>query len=133
MSFGLDGNLYEIDLNRTHADELREVLDPYISSARKISGAGGGRRNSGAATPTHQRLDSDIDASAVRAWAQSNGVEVSPRGRIALALGARPWRVLPQPTFLQHPRGTPPASVRPFWFRWGRSAKWHEQCLMYVE
>jgi hypothetical protein len=81
VTFGLDGQQYEIDLNDAHAEDLREVLAPFISVARK---AGGGSSRGRAASPVapKQRGSSDIDAKAVRAWAEANGVKVSPRGRI---------------------------------------------------
>lgn len=80
VTFGLDGATYEIDVNDAHAADLREVLAPFVSVARKLSGSGG-RSRSAASTP-RQRSGSDIDPKAVRAWAEANGVSVSPRGRI---------------------------------------------------
>jgi Lsr2 len=45
VRFGLDGADYEIDLNREHADALRDVLiKKYIPHARKVGTAHGGRR-----------------------------------------------------------------------------------------
>ena len=80
VTFGLDGATYEIDLNDAHAADLREVLAPFLSVARKVSGSGG-RTRSVASTP-RQRGASDVDPKAVRAWAEEHGVAVSPRGRI---------------------------------------------------
>jgi len=80
--FGLDGQQYEIDLNEGHAEDLREVLSPFISVARKAGGGGGRGRASSVAAPK-QRGSSDVDPKAVRAWAEANGVQVSPRGRIS--------------------------------------------------
>ena len=80
VTFGLDGASYEIDLNEAHAADLREVLAPFLSVARKATGAGT-RTRSAAAAP-RQRASSEIDPKAVRAWAEEHGVAVSPRGRI---------------------------------------------------
>lgn len=80
VTFGLDGTTYEIDLNDAHAEDLREVLAPFVSVARKLSGPGS-RGRSTARTP-RQRSNAEIDSKAVRAWAEANGVAVSPRGRI---------------------------------------------------
>ena len=82
--FGLDGATYEIDLNDVHAADLREVLAPFISVARRV-----GQRSSGRSTGASSRRDKPantatdgVDPKAVRAWAVENGVEVNPRGRI---------------------------------------------------
>lgn len=40
VPFGLDGVDYEIDLNKDHADELREALEKFVAAARSIRGAG---------------------------------------------------------------------------------------------
>ena len=80
VTFGLDGATYEIDVNEAHAADLREVLAPFVSVARRISGSGGRAR--AAAGAPRQRGGSDVDPKAVRAWAEANGVAVSPRGRI---------------------------------------------------
>lgn len=77
--FGLDGATYEIDLNDVHAEDLREVLAPFISVARQVGASQRGRR----ASATARRDSGDtVDSKAVRAWAEANGVEVSSRGRI---------------------------------------------------
>ena len=80
LTFGIDGATYEIDLNDAHAEDLREILAPYVSVARKISGSGG--RGRSATTAAKQRSSSEIDPKAVRAWAEANNITVSPRGRI---------------------------------------------------
>jgi hypothetical protein len=81
VTFGLDGQQYEIDLNDEHAADLREVLAPFISVARRVGGSGGGRK--GRAVAPKQRTGDEIDPKAVRSWAEANGVKVSPRGRIS--------------------------------------------------
>lgn len=72
VSFGLDGVQYEIDLATDNAEALREALAAFAGAARRT----GGRRGA----PV--RVATDVDTKAVRAWAASNGVEVSTRGRI---------------------------------------------------
>ncbi len=79
VAFGIDGDLYEIDLNEAHAEDLREVLAPYVEAARPVSGQRGHRP---AARPAKQQRTAELDPKAVRAWAEQNGVPVSPRGRI---------------------------------------------------
>ncbi|MFC8171357.1 Lsr2 family protein [Streptomyces sp. NPDC013012] len=82
VAFGLDGKMYEIDLNAANAKKLRKALAPYLAAGRKIPariGAGAAGRTT-AATYTH--TDLAPDPAAVRAWAQSNKMDVPARGRI---------------------------------------------------
>ncbi|MDP9443321.1 MAG: Lsr2 family protein [Actinomycetota bacterium] len=81
VTFGLDGKQYQIDLNEEHAGDLREVLAPFISVARPLGGAGGGRKARAAAP--QQRTSTEVDSKAVRVWAEANGIKVSPRGRLS--------------------------------------------------
>ncbi len=77
MRFGLDSREYELDLTDGNAQELRELFNRYIPAARKVSG--GQRRST--AGPAKAEFTA-VEPAAVRAWAKSNGVELSPRGRI---------------------------------------------------
>lgn len=76
VTFAIDGTQYEIDLNDQNAQALRSALDGYVSKARKV-----GRRSGRKSTNS-----SNVDLKAVRAWAASNGVELSTRGRIPQAV-----------------------------------------------
>ncbi len=80
VRFALDGTAYEIDLTEAHAEDLREVLSPYVTAARPSNSPAGG--GSGRARTSRPRATGDADPKAVRAWAQGNGIEVSARGRI---------------------------------------------------
>ncbi|MET9676710.1 Lsr2 family protein [Streptomyces sp. NPDC006482] len=96
VAFGLDGKMYEIDLNAANAKKLRKALAPYLAAGRKQSASarGGSAAGSGAGfgagigsarrpvaeSYTHTALAPD--AAAVRAWAQSNKMDVPARGRI---------------------------------------------------
>jgi Lsr2 len=73
VSFGLDGVEYEIDMTKKNAAALRKALGPWQANARRI----GGRRS-----PVMKHVASGVDNRAVRAWASSNGIELSERGRI---------------------------------------------------
>jgi hypothetical protein len=75
VRFALDGTDYEIDLNSTHSDELRDALRKYIEHARKV---GGTRRPGGRGA----RRAGTVDTVAVRAWARENGYEIKDRGRV---------------------------------------------------
>ncbi|NED94847.1 Lsr2 family protein [Phytoactinopolyspora alkaliphila] len=77
VSFGLDGNTYEIDLSKKNAAKLRETLTPFVESARK---AGNRRVRGRGRAPASGR--NSTDTSAVREWAREQGLKVSDRGRI---------------------------------------------------
>ena len=79
VTFGLDGRTFEIDLNATHAEDLREVLAPFLSVARRVSGAG---RRVQASASSKRQGEAEVDPKAVRAWAEANGVTVNARGRL---------------------------------------------------
>lgn len=72
VTFGLDGASYELDLSPENAAAMRDGLANYVACARRV----GGRRGTRASVPA------GVDNRAVRAWAASNGVELSTRGRI---------------------------------------------------
>jgi hypothetical protein len=78
VSFELDGVAFEIDLSAKNADALRRTLEPYTGVARQVTTRRGrdGRRT------VMRAAEVGVDSRAVRAWARSNGVELSARGRI---------------------------------------------------
>ena len=79
IEFGLDGTTYAIDLNKRIEAKLRKVLDQYVPHARKA----GATQRSSTSRARPARPSSDLNTHAVRTWAESNGYEVSTRGRIA--------------------------------------------------
>ncbi len=81
VQFALGGTAYEVDLSVENAAELRSLLDPYISAGRRTGSGGSGR--SGA---PRKRAGRDPEVTAIRAWANSNGYEISERGRIPAAI-----------------------------------------------
>ena len=72
VRLGLDGVMYEIDLSADSASKLRGDIAPYVPAARRVGGRSS--RPSGAWA--------GVDPRAVRAWAASNGIELSTRGRV---------------------------------------------------
>jgi hypothetical protein len=86
VSFGLDGNSYEIDLSSKNAEELRDVFAKYVGSARKAGRVSGGGSSSGRSSSRRgggQSASMDRDqAAAIRSWAKKQGLKVSDRGRI---------------------------------------------------
>lgn len=77
VHFGLDGTDYEIDLNPAHAKALRKALDKYVEAGRKVSGSGRRASRGRRAPGTGPNSSSEV-----RAWAKSQGIKVSERGRI---------------------------------------------------
>ena len=82
VEFSYRGNSYSIDLNDANASDFDDALAPYISAAAKAGSAQSSRSGGRRPTTPRQRSSSEIDPRAVRAWAEANGVPVSPRGRI---------------------------------------------------
>jgi len=83
VTFGLDGVNYEIDLSDKNAGKLRDEFATWIGHARRS----GGRRTSGRRVSSGPSSSSSRrDLSAVRAWARSNGHQVSDRGRVSAAV-----------------------------------------------
>jgi hypothetical protein len=80
VTFGLDGTTYEIDTCAEHGAKLRDAFAPYVAVGRRAgrsSAGSSGRRRRGRGS------SGGIDPAAVRAWARSNNVKVSERGRIS--------------------------------------------------
>ena len=75
VTFALDGTTYEIDLSEKNAKALRKAFEPWVGAARRVSG----RKTRSTGTSSS---GSGVDSKAVRAWAASNGIELSARGRI---------------------------------------------------
>jgi hypothetical protein len=73
LTVGLEGVNYELDLSDQNAKKLREQLAPWLAAARRT----GGRQ-----ATKNKATSNNIDLKAVRAWAASNGIEVSSRGRV---------------------------------------------------
>ena len=95
IRFGLDRTDYEIDLTDKNAKALRDTISKYVAAARRTgSGArsAGSRRGTGgrgSAGRGGSEASRDYDPKAVRAWAESQGIEVSQRGRVPADLIAR--------------------------------------------
>lgn len=79
VRFGIDGVNYEIDLSTKNATKLRDELQAYVESGRRV----GGRRTTGAAK---RRAGSDVGE--IRTWAREHGYEVSDRGRVSAEVRA---------------------------------------------
>ncbi|MGW6568498.1 histone-like nucleoid-structuring protein Lsr2 [Streptomyces sp. NPDC054975] len=81
VAFGLDGKMYEIDLNPANAKKLRKALAPYLAAGRKLTGKAA-TAGAPASVASYKHTALAPDPAAVRAWAQSNKMDVPARGRI---------------------------------------------------
>jgi len=81
VRFGLDGTGYEIDLNATHAQELRDALARYVNAGRR---AGGGARSP--ARSGRRAQANGLNTTEVREWAKAQGIDVKDRGRVPAEL-----------------------------------------------
>jgi hypothetical protein len=77
VEFGLDGVTYLIDLSERNAARLRKALEPFVAAGRRQP------RNAGARKRVAAARETGVDPAAVRAWAASHKIKVSPRGRIS--------------------------------------------------
>ena len=87
VTFGLDGQAYEIELDDEHAEELRAAFQRYIHAGRQVGHqhtmpATAGSTRPRRTAPTTERNDT----AAIRAWARAHGYQVSDRGRISAAV-----------------------------------------------
>lgn len=89
VRFAVDRQDYEIDLGEKNAKAMRDALDKYVSAARRVSSAGRGGGRGRAGTGRSPAASRDYDPKAVRAWAESQGIEVSQRGRVPAELVAK--------------------------------------------
>lgn len=80
ISFSYAGSDYTIDLAKKNKAAFEKALKPYLDAATSTSSRRSSRSSS---TRSSARRRSSVDTSAVRAWAQENGMEVSERGRIS--------------------------------------------------
>jgi hypothetical protein len=75
--FGWDGKQYEIDLNDKNYQKLEKVISEFLTHARYVGKPGGRKLHPVKTGP---------DTRAVREWAASQGITVSPRGKIPTAV-----------------------------------------------
>lgn len=78
VTFAIDGTGYEIDLSGENAKKLREALTPFVSGARRGESTSTRGRKRGGSQPSARDKSAEI-----RAWAKTQGLNVSERGRIS--------------------------------------------------
>jgi Lsr2 len=83
VTFGYQGQQFEIDLAEKNHVAFLASLQPFIAAAHVDSGR---RRSRGSAAAGRSRGASSVDRAAVRAWAEKQGMQVAVRGRISAEL-----------------------------------------------
>ena len=75
IAFSWSGVDFSIDLSKANAEKFEKAIGPYLEKAQRV----GGRRGRPVGSSPSTEL---VDTRAVRAWAASNGIELSSRGRV---------------------------------------------------
>jgi hypothetical protein len=75
LTFGLDGQEYEIDLCAKHSEKFSELVGKFAEHARKGAMRSVPRKRRRTAANRQRSAE-------IRAWAKTTGIEVSDRGRI---------------------------------------------------
>jgi len=90
VTFGLDGESFEIDLSKRNAAAFRKSLERYTRAGRRQGRTGTSRRGrtSRASKPSSSAAKPKraFDLAQLREWAGANGVAVPSRGRIPQAV-----------------------------------------------
>lgn len=95
IPFGIDGDLYEIDLSLGNAEELRTLLARYAKVARPTRKASGKPQSRTPASSAAKKVSRPVKRqtkrgvptpSEVRAWAKDNGIDVNSTGRVPKSL-----------------------------------------------
>lgn len=81
VSFVVDGVGYEVDLTPSERKQFEDAMAPYVAIARRATAPG--RRSSSSSSSS---TGSGVDAKAVRAWAQEQGLDVPTRGRVPASI-----------------------------------------------
>ncbi len=91
VSFGLDGQVHEIDLSIQHAQEMRATLQPFVEHARiagRVRAAQRTNRQMHFDSATGQVAGGGKGPSEERAWLRDNGYPVRVNGRIPVDMHA---------------------------------------------
>jgi Ni,Fe-hydrogenase maturation factor len=89
VKFAIDGEAYEIDLSAAHQKELRDALDKFREAGTRLGRyhIGATRTSTRGVTKPARRQPADREQNrAIREWAEQQGKQVSPRGRIPQAI-----------------------------------------------
>jgi predicted GNAT family acetyltransferase len=79
VTFAYQGQQFEIDLAEKNHVAFLASLKPFIDAAHVDSGR---RHTAGASGTRRSRGSLSVDRTAVRAWAEKQGIQIAERGRI---------------------------------------------------
>ncbi|WP_436528502.1 histone-like nucleoid-structuring protein Lsr2 [Actinoplanes sp. HUAS TT8] len=82
VEFGLDGVSYTIDLSEKNTGKLRKALDPFITAGTRVPRTSAVARRGPGRGDAGEARSSRNENQEIRAWAKSQGLELSDRGRI---------------------------------------------------
>ncbi len=84
VAFGYDGQTYEFELCQEHLDEFHNLMQGYVSAARKAEPAAHRSSPATASAPPRasRGMGNPSELAMVREWARTNGYDISDRGRI---------------------------------------------------
>lgn len=85
IRFGWGTAFYETDLCEEHSEELSSLIEKAIRTARRV-GNEPTRSEGKPPAPTARSRRQRVDTAEVRAWAKSQGIDVSDKGRVSEAL-----------------------------------------------
>lgn len=77
IEFAFEGSSYSIDLSESNADEFRKLMKKYTDAGTKEVA----RLPRGERSPAPKSNKEELGK--IRAWAQEQGLNVAPRGRIS--------------------------------------------------
>lgn len=77
VKFALDGTNYSIDLTKKNAEAFRSTLAKYIDKAEREGG-----RTASTSRRSGSSRRSTAELNAIREWANANGYQTAPRGRV---------------------------------------------------
>ena len=80
LQYVIDGQEYEIDLSEDNVQRFHEALEPFVSASRSVERRVASTRRRDGRRRSGSRWRDDIPQ--IRAWAESQGMDVSARGRI---------------------------------------------------
>jgi hypothetical protein len=80
ITFVIDGQEYVIDLSDENIQRFHAALEPFVSASRPVERRVASTRRRDGRRRSGSRWRDDIPQ--IRAWAESQGMDVSARGRI---------------------------------------------------
>jgi hypothetical protein len=106
---GLDGQLYEGEACPKHLAALAKMAEPYRAAGRRANTSGVTQIRKPGTHPLTRTTAQRHHSAAIRLWASSEGIEVSPRGRIPGDVVTK-WENRDRSKHVREP-GTEPASA----------------------